>query len=104
MLLVKEVYKSTAEFPKSKVYGLSSQMRRSAISVPSNIAEGAARKSAAEFLQFLNIAQGSLSELDTQVELSQMLGYVKPEDHSKLTSDITTIFKLLSGLIRSVRR
>ena len=65
MALVARIYSLTEGFPKSEVYGLSSQMRRSAISIPSNIAEGAARKSNAEFLQFLSIAQGSLSELDT---------------------------------------
>ena len=65
MGLVSEVYKATSTFPKIEEYGLSSQMRRAAVSVPSNLAEGAARKGNKEFKQFLNIAQGSLSELDT---------------------------------------
>jgi len=63
-------------FPKSEAYGLAGQMRRSAVSVPSNIAEGAARKSRAEFLRFLSVAQGSLSEPDTQLELAHMLGCI----------------------------
>lgn len=72
--------------PKNKECGLGSQIRRVAVSVPSNLAEGAARKGNKEFKQFLNIAQGSLSELDTQVELVQILGYVVSEKHMVLMS------------------
>lgn len=103
MQLVKDIYAITHKFPKTEIYGLTSQMRRSAISIPSNIAEGAARKSKAEFLQFLNIAQGSLSELDTQLELSKMLGFIESKEHSVLSVELNTIFKLLSGLIRSIK-
>jgi four helix bundle protein len=77
MELVRDVYKASSAFPKMEEYGLSSQMRRAAVSIPSNLAEGAARKGNKEFKQFLNIAQGSLSELDTQVELAHMLGYMR---------------------------
>lgn len=70
MELVREIYQITYAFPKTEEYGLSSQMRRAAVSVASNLAEGAARKGNKEFKQFLNIAQGSLSELVTQVELA----------------------------------
>lgn len=93
----------TEQYPKSEVYGLTSQMRRSAISVPSNIAEGAARRSKAEFLQFLSVAQGSLSELDTQLELSIMLGFIEENEYSTLFLELNNIFKLLSGLMRSVK-
>lgn len=93
----------TEQYPKSEVYGLTSQMRRSAISVPSNIAEGAARRSKAEFLQFLSVAQGSLSELDTQLELSKMLGFIEENEYSTLFLELNNIFKLLSGLMRSVK-
>jgi len=73
MAFVKEIYLMTESFPASEKYGLSSQMRRAAISIPSNLAEGAARKGSKEFKQFLNIAQGSIGELDTQIELSLSL-------------------------------
>ena len=104
MALVIRIYDLTKGFPNSEAYGLSSQMRRSAVSVPCNIAEGAARKSKAEFLQFLNIAQGSLSELDTQLELAYMLGYIDAESQQVTLAEITTIFRMLSGLVRSVKK
>jgi len=73
--LVETVYRCTAEFPKSEAYGLRAQMRRAAVSIPSNIAEGQARSSSKEFLHFLSIALGSLAELATQFELADRLGY-----------------------------
>ena len=100
--LVKEVYVITTTFPAGEAYGLTNQMRRSAISVPSNIAEGAARGSKKEFLQFLTIARGSLSELETQVILAKELGFIK-NDHS-LHSKIESVFGLLGGLINSLRK
>jgi len=103
MELVREIYQITAAFPKNEEYGLSSQMRRAAVSVPSNLAEGAARKGNKEFKQFLNIAQGSLSELDTQVELAQMLGYVVSERHNELMSKMTEISKMLYGLSNALK-
>ncbi len=103
MELVNEVYKATSIFPKIEEYGLSSQMRRAAVSVPSNLAEGAARKGNKEFKQFLNIAQGSLSELDTQVELSHMLGYIAGEKHKELMAKMTEISKMLFGLANSLK-
>jgi four helix bundle protein len=78
-------------------------MRRAAVSVPSNLAEGAARKGNKEFKQFLNIAQGSLSELDTQVELSHMLGYMATEKHRELMSKMTEISKMLFGLANTLK-
>lgn len=103
MELVHDIYKTTATFPKNEEYGLSSQMRRAAVSVPSNLAEGSARKGLKEFKQFLNIAQGSLSELDTQVELAQMLGYVVNECYAELMSKITEISKMLYGLAKTLK-
>jgi len=103
MALAEAIYGLTKEFPRSEVYGLSGQMRRSAISVPCNIAEGAARKTKSEFVQFLTIAQGSLSELDTQVELACRLGYINEQRRAEATGEITTVFKMLSGLVRKVR-
>jgi len=103
MELVHEIYKTTATFPKNEEYGLSSQMRRAVVSVPSNLAEGAARKGNKEFKQFLNIAQGSLSELDTQVELAQTLGYVVSERYEELMLKMTEISKMFFGLAKTLK-
>ncbi len=79
MDLVEEIYKMIKPFPKDELYGLSSQMKRSAISIPSNIAEGAARNSRKEYIRFLHIALGSLSELETQVIISKRLNFIDTE-------------------------
>ncbi len=97
MDLVEEIYKMTKTFPKEELYGLTSQMRRSAISIPSNIAEGAARKGNAEFIQYLYISLGSLSELETQVLISIRLKYLNDES---LLDSITIISKKLINLIK----
>lgn len=102
MGLVKEVYLATDKFPRSEIYGLTSQMRRAAVSIPSNLAEGAARKGVKEFKQFLNIAQGSISELDTQIELALILGYIEKDRHDKLMDEVNTTSKMLFGLSRSL--
>ena len=86
--LVEKVYEITKAFPKAEKYGLTSQIRRSAVSVPSNIAEGAARKGNSEFIQFLYISLGSLSELETQLIISVRIGYHKDESIFKLQSEI----------------
>ena len=101
MELVTNIYKLTKSFPKDELYGLISQMRRSAVSVPSNIAEGAARKNKAEFIQFLHIALGSLSELETQLIISKNLNYSKTING--LLSKITNIRKMTFGLIKSIK-
>jgi len=95
MDLVEVVYKFSRSFPKIEAYGLTSQIRRSAISVPSNIAEGAARSSDNEFIQYLNISMGSLSELETQYLLSNRLGFAKPS--KELEKQIIYVRKLLVG-------
>src|SRR5262245_55138329 len=79
MALARIVYGQTAGFPREETYGLAAQMRRSAVSIPSNIAEGSARNSSRELLQFLGISCGSLAELDTQIELAIQLGYLNAE-------------------------
>ncbi|MBC7076494.1 MAG: four helix bundle protein [Syntrophomonadaceae bacterium] len=101
MELVKQIYSLTAQFPKEEMYGLASQMRRSAVSVPSNIAEGAARNSEREFLQFLSVARGSLSELETQVLIAKDLNYNVDE---QLLHQINTVFARIGGLINSIKR
>lgn len=103
MKFVKDIYQATKSFPKSEIYGLTSQMRRAAISVPSNLAEGAARKGTKEFKQFLNIAQGSISELDTQIELALMLDYIDATIYDDFMEKLSTISKMLFGLSRSLK-
>ena len=100
--LVEDIYRVTATFPKSEIYGLASQMQRAAVSVPSNIAEGSARGGTKELLHFLSIASGSLSELDTQLEIAHKLGYLK--DPSGLQKKIDDVFSLLVGLNTSLKR
>jgi four helix bundle protein len=98
------VYKITEIFPKSEIYGLTSQMRRAAVSIPSNIAEGAARSSNKEFAQFLNIAGGSLSELDTQIEIAYNLKYIEIEQRNEINQKTEVISSKLGGLICSIRK
>ncbi len=98
------IYKAASSFPKFEEYGLGSQIRRAAISIPSNIAEGAARRSKREFTQFLYVASGSASEVDTHIELASRLGYLSRETKSKLDTELEAISKMLSSLIRSQKR
>jgi len=102
MDLVDSIYKVTKSFPKEELYSLTNQMRRAAISIPSNVAEGAARGSKNEFVQFLYISLGSLSELETQVIIANRLGYLA--DPSNLLESIEVIRKLINGLIYSLKR
>lgn len=101
MDLVTEVYKVTDKFPKEEKFSLADQIHRSAISIPSNIAEGAARNTKKEFVNFLHIAQGSLSELDTQIELAKRLKYIEEQSWKDLDIMMERIDKMLTGLIRS---
>jgi len=102
--MVTNVYQVTRNFPKEEIYGLTNQMRRAAVSVPSNIAEGAGRNSSKEFIQFLNFSTGSLSELETQLIISYNLKYINDEQKQNMDIQINTIFKMLSGLIQSVKK
>lgn len=95
MKLVELIYDLSKDFPKSETYGLMSQIRRSAVSIPSNIAEGAARKSNKEFLQFISISLGSLAELETQYLLTQRLGITSKRP--KIEELMISVKKLLLG-------
>jgi len=99
MELVKVVYKLSALFPKEEVYGLVSQIRRAAVSVPSNIAEGQARRTTGEFLVFLSYAEGSLAEIDTQVLLAIALGFVAVEQ----TTEAAELLGECQRMLRSLR-
>lgn len=103
MDLVEQVYKITKEFPKDEMYGLVSQMRRAAVSVPSSIAEGQSRSSQ-EFVRYLSISHGSLSELETQMMIASRLGYVKQLEFDRFTQDANEVGRLIHGLSCSIER
>jgi four helix bundle protein len=100
--LTAQVYKSTSEFPKSEVYGLTQQMRRAAVSVPSNIAEGKGHHSNKEFVHFLFHARGSLWELQTQITVAQKLEYLTKETGAGLLGAAEDVSRALNGLITSL--
>lgn len=104
MNFVTEIYKTTKNFPKEEVYGLTNQIRRAAVSIPSNIAEGASRNSKKEYLRFLYIAKGSNSELDTQLTIARNLEYLEESLYSSLKNKNQSIGKMLSGLIKYLGR
>ncbi len=99
--LVTKIYKITKNFPKEELYGLTSQMRRAAISYPSNISEGAARDSINDYIRFLYISMGSLSELETQIIISEKLGYLK--DSKDILEDIEAITRKTYNLIKYLK-
>ena len=100
---VTEIYKLTNLFPKEELYGLVQQMRRSAVSVPSNIAEGCGRKGNAETIQFLYIAAGSTSEIETQIIIANKIGFLSIDETEKIISQLDQIKRLLFGLIKSYK-
>jgi four helix bundle protein len=101
MELATQVYSLTSQFPKEEMYGLTAQMRRSAVSIPSNIAEGAARHSRKEFVQFLHVASGSVAELETQLLLASRIGYLPTNTILTHTEEVR---KMLLGLLRSLKQ
>ena len=98
---IEDIYKISSKFPKDELYCLVSQMRRAAISIASNIAEGSARKGLHEKVQFYYISRGSLSELDAQLEIALRLKYADPADFENLQDKLDEISRMLSGLIQS---
>jgi four helix bundle protein len=101
LLLIKEIYVLTKTFPKEELFGITSQLRRAAISVASNIAEGSSRKSSAERKRFYEIARSSVVEIDTQLEISLQIGYLEKEGLQNIESSVAHVFALLSGLLKS---
>ena len=97
-----DVYRITKTFPREEAYGLTSQVRRAAVSVPSNIAEGYGRKTVGEYIQALYVAYGSNCELETQLLLSGDLGYVESAELKKLQGDLGDVERLLKALIKSL--
>jgi four helix bundle protein len=104
MDLVQEVYRVTGSFPEGERFGLVGQMRRSAVSIPSNLAEGLARRNDGEIVQFIHIAMGSVSELDTQMELCRRLGFSSSGELAKVEELLARVDKLLIGLRNHIQR
>lgn len=102
--LVESVYRATNDFPKTEIYGLTSQVRRAAVSVPSNIAEGQGRSTTRDFLHFLSMAQGSLMEVETQITIAERLGYLKKQQEATLLESTAEIGRLLNGLCNSLNK
>ena len=103
MGLAREVYRITQAFPKAEAFGLTGQMRRAAVSVPGNIAEGQGRLTDKGFVLFLGHARGSLYELETQAELAESLGYLAKKELNQLLSACSEVGRMLHGLIHSMR-
>ena len=101
---VTTIYKATGSFPNQEIYGLTSQIRRSAVSIPSNIAEGATRKGKTEFKQFLYIALASGAELETQLIIGHNLKYFDEIKSKKLLDELNSISRMIQGLIKSISR
>ena len=101
--LVMSIYKATENFPKEERFGLTSQIRRAAVSIPANIAEGAARYSQKEFAYFLSNAQGSTSELETEWLIAHKLGYLAPNTHEAIRKELDSVGRMIVGLSHRVR-
>jgi len=104
MDLVKETYKATESFPKEEIFGLTSQVRRAAASIPSNIAEGHARLSRKEFQHYLGNARGSLAELQTQIILGKELGFLSEKEMDAFLNKAAEVGRLINGLLSSLKR
>jgi four helix bundle protein len=104
MDLVVRVYEVTEAFPPKELFALTNQLRRAAVSIPSNIAEGQGRQTTRDFLRYLSIARGSLQEVETQILIAFRLGYVKEPSQAQLIERISEVGRLVSGLYRSLAR
>jgi four helix bundle protein len=104
MQLVEEVYTVTKGCPKEELYGLTQQLRRAAVSIPSNIAEGHSRIGSREFLHRLSIAHGSLAEVETQIEIARRLGYVRSEQVTAICDIASQVGRIINGLMNSLEK
>ena len=102
MMLVQDIYRSTKHFPREEQFGLTAQIRRAAISIPSNIGEGKRRRSDAAFLNHLDIALGSQGEVEVQLEIAMLLGFLKSSDYHKVQPMVEEVGRMLNGLIDSI--
>jgi four helix bundle protein len=102
MRFVVEVYKATKLFPREELFGLTNQLRRAAVSIPSNIAEGQGRATTADFRRFLSIALGSCAEIETQLMLAHDLGYLDESSSGRLIERVSEVARLLNGLYKSL--
>ena len=102
--LATSIYRLTQEFPAEEKFGLASQMRRASVSISSNIAEGAARQTAKAYIQFLYIASGSASELDTQLVIAEKVGLISEMDSTEIKTKLKSVSQMLHGLIRRLKR
>jgi four helix bundle protein len=102
MDLVTEIYRVTQQFPKEEIFSLTSQLRRAAVSVPSNIAEGQGRITEKEFRQYLGNARGSLAEVETQINIAKNLSYLDDSNFQNLSAMVAEVGRILNGLISSV--
>jgi four helix bundle protein len=104
MELVTLVYRLTADFPEREKFGLTNQLRRAAVAVPSNVAEGQGRRTTKDFLSFLSISRGSLQEVETQIEIARRLNYLPDEQASQVLDLAGTVGRLLNGLMSALNR
>jgi len=102
--LTVQIYQITKQFPPAEVYGITSQLRRAAYSVPANIAEGAGRESNADYLRFLSMARGSLAEVEYFLHLSRRLEYLSEDSWNQLTARVNQTFAALGGLMKAIRK
>jgi len=103
MALTTKIYFSTNNFPKEEIFGLTSQIRRSSVSIPSNIAEGFGRETDKDFLRFLNISLGSLFEMQTQLEIAKNISYLKEYDFNNLYEDSREVERMLVSFIKKIK-
>jgi len=103
MVLTTKIYFSTNNFPKEEIFGLTSQIRRSSVSIPSNIAEGSGRESDKDFLRFLNISIGPLFEMQTQLEIAKNITYLNPEEFNNLYEDSREVERMLVSFIKKLK-